>query len=122
MMLAPVLNLITGDATVSLFLLDRDVILSRPEGILKEPLGKDAKTVYHATDHFGNWLECVRSRKETICPAEVGHRSASVCMLANIGYWLRRPLRWDPKDERFVGDDEANKQLAREMRAPWKLS
>ncbi|HKI35876.1 MAG TPA: Gfo/Idh/MocA family oxidoreductase [Gemmataceae bacterium] len=100
---------------------DRDVILSRPESILKEPLGKDAKLVYHATDHFGNWLECVRSRKETICAAEVGHRSASVCMLANIGYWLRRPLRWDPKEERFAGDDEANKQLAREMRAPWKL-
>jgi hypothetical protein len=42
-------------------------------------------------------------------------------MLGNIGYWLRRPLRWDPKEERFVSDDEANKQLARELRAPWKL-
>jgi predicted dehydrogenase len=100
---------------------DRDALLSRPENILKEPLGKDAKTVYHATDQFGNWLECIRNRKEPICPAEVGHRSASVCMLANIGYWLRRPLRWDPREERFEGDDAANKELSREMRAPWKL-
>jgi predicted dehydrogenase len=100
---------------------DRGVILSQPEGILKDPLGDKAKRVYHATDHFGNWLECVRTKKEPICPAEVGHRSASVCMLGNIGYWLRQPLRWDPKAERFLGDDEANKQLSREMRAPWKL-
>ena len=107
--------------THGLIYVDRGIIESQPAGILKDPLGKDAKQVYHATDHRGNWLECIRNRKEPICPAEVGHRSATVCMLANIGYWLRRPLRWDPKEERFVGDDEANKQLAREMRAPWKL-
>jgi predicted dehydrogenase len=107
--------------TNGLIYVDRHTIQSQPEGILKDPPAKDAKQVYGATDHRGNWLECVRTRKETICPAEVGHRSATVCMLGNIGYWLRRPLRWDPKAERFVGDDEANKLLAREMRAPWKL-
>ncbi len=100
---------------------DRGVIQSDPAGILKEPLPKDAQRVYHATDHRGNWLECIRTKKEPICPAEVGHRSATVCLLGNIGYWLGRPLRWDPKDERFVGDDEANKLLSRELRAPWKL-
>jgi predicted dehydrogenase len=107
--------------TNGLIYVDRGIITSQPESIVKEPLAKDAKRVYYATDHRGNWLECIRTQKETICPAEVGHRSASVCMLGNIGYWLRRPLRWDPKEERFVGDDEANKQLSREMRAPWKL-
>jgi predicted dehydrogenase len=100
---------------------DRDVIQSQPAAILKEPLGEKAKRVYHATDHRGNWLECIRSGKETICPAEVGHRSATVCMLGNIGYWLRRPLRWDPKEERFIDDDGANKELSREMRPPWRL-
>jgi predicted dehydrogenase len=100
---------------------DRGVIQSQPGDVIKEPLGKDARRVYHATDHRGNWLECIRTRKEPICPAEVGHRSATVCLLANIGYWLRRPLRWAPKEERFVGDDEANKLVSRPMRAPWKL-
>ena len=69
----------------------------------------------------GNWLECVRSGKETICPAEVGHRSASICHLANIGYRLRRALRWDPAKEKFVDDAEADKLLDREPRAPWRL-
>ena len=106
--------------TNGLIYVDRGILQSQPESILKEPLGKDAKTVYHATDHFGNWLACIRDGKEPICPAEVGHRSASVCMLANIGYWLRRPLRWDPVKERF-DDEEANKMLSRPMRSPWKL-
>jgi predicted dehydrogenase len=108
-------------ATNGWIYVDRDVIQSQPAGILKEPLGEKAKRVYHATDHRGNWLECIRSGKETICPAEVGHRSATVCMLGNIGYWLRRPLRWDPKAERFIDDEAANKELSREMRAPWTL-
>jgi hypothetical protein len=77
--------------------------------------------VYHADNHRKNWLECVRNGREPICPAEVGHRSSSVCILANLGYQLRRPLRWDPATERFVDDDEANKLLARVMREPWSL-
>jgi predicted dehydrogenase len=76
---------------------------------------------YPSSDHHKNWLECVRSRKETICPPEVGHRSASVCHLGNIGYRLRRRLKWDPKAEQFINDDEANKLTSREPRAKWKL-
>jgi predicted dehydrogenase len=107
--------------TNGMIYVDRPVIQSQPESILKEPLGDKAKQVYHATNHRKNWLECIRSRKETIAPAEVGHRSATVCHLGNIGYWLRRPLRWDPEKERFVGDDEANRLADGSMREPWKL-
>ena len=46
----------------------------------------------------------------------MGHRSATICHLGNIGYQLRKPLRWDPAKERFVEDDEANKLVARVMR------
>jgi predicted dehydrogenase len=99
----------------------REMLTSKPEGIVKKPLGKDDKRVYHATNHRKNWLDCIRSKKETICPAEVGHRSATICHLANIGYQLRKPLRWDPAKERFVDDAEANKLVDRELRAPWKL-
>ena len=78
--------------------------------------------VYPSTNHKKNWLDCIRTKKETICQAEVGHRSATVCHLANIGYRLRRALRWDPAMERFTDDAEANKLLATEYRAPWKLA
>ena len=52
---------------------------------------------------------------------EIGARSAQVCQLGNIGYWLRRPLRWDPVHEQFRDDAEANKLVDRELREPWKL-
>ncbi len=100
---------------------DRDKMKSKPVDILKDSEGKTNVILYKASDQVGNWLECVRNGQETICPAETGHRSATICHLANLGYQLRRPLRWDPAKERFVDDAEANKLLDREPRAPWKI-
>lgn len=77
--------------------------------------------VYPSTSHPKNWLECIVSGKETICPPETGHRSASVCHLGNIGYRLGRKLKWDATKEQFVDDEKANKELSREARAKWKL-
>ncbi len=94
---------------------------SDPAGLVKQPPTADDLRAYPSDNHRRNWIECIKARRETICPAEVGHRSATVCLLGNIGYWLRRPLRWDPAKERFVDDEEANKLVSREMRAPWKL-
>jgi predicted dehydrogenase len=111
----------TFEGTEGTIFVSRERIGSKPADLIKQPLGKGDKPLYHATDHRGNWLECIRAKKESICPAEVGHRSATICHLANIGYQLRRALRWDPVRERFVEDDEANKLVDRPLRAPWKL-
>jgi hypothetical protein len=91
---------------------------SNPE-FLKEPLPSSAQQLYVSNDHMGNFFECVRSRKQPICDVEIGHRSASVCHLGAIAIRLGRKLKWDPAKEQFVGDAEANKYLAREMRKPW---
>jgi predicted dehydrogenase len=90
-------------------------------GLLREPLPKDTQRLYKSDDHMRNFLDCVRDRQPPICPVEIGHRSVSVCHIGNIALALRRPLKWNPDQERFEGDDEANKMLSREMRAPWKL-
>ena len=68
-----------------------------------------------------NFLECMRSRKDPIAPVEVGHRSNTVCCITHIAMKLGRKLRWDPKAEKFVGDDEANKMLDYPHRAPWTV-
>ncbi len=99
----------------------RGKIESDPADILKTPIGAKEFHVYPSNNHKRNWIECIRTRKACICPAEVGHRSASICHLGNIGYWLRRELKWDPVREQFVDDAEANKLLVREPRAPWKI-
>jgi predicted dehydrogenase len=89
--------------------------------LLEEPLPPDAVRLYVSNNHMGNFLEGVRTRKATVCPAEVGHRSVSVCHLGVIALRSGKKLKWDPAQEVFVGDAEANKWLSRPMRAPWKL-
>jgi predicted dehydrogenase len=99
----------------------RGHIKSNPESIVKDPLGADEVRLYRATNHHQNWIDGIKTGQEPICPAEVGQRSAAICHLANIAYRLRRPLRYDPVNERFVDDAEANKFVRLEMREPWKL-
>ena len=72
-------------------------------------------------DHFQNWVDCMRSRRETNAPVEIAHRSTTLCNIAVISMRVGRELRWDPQREVFQDDDEANRQLACPMRAPWHL-
>jgi hypothetical protein len=48
-------------------------------------------------------------------------RSDTLCHLSDIAMRLGRKLRWDPRAERFIDDEEANRRLTRAMRAPWRL-
>jgi predicted dehydrogenase len=91
---------------------------SKPE-ILKDPLPGNAKRLYASNDHMGNFFECVRTRKAPVADAEIGHRSVSVCHLGSIALRLGRKLQWDPDQQQFVGDEEANRMVAREQRRPW---
>ena len=109
------------EGTEGMILVSRGGISSLPDTILKEPLGEKDKKVYPSNHHHVNWLDCIRTGKDTICTAETGHRSATICHLGNIGYRLGRKLKWDPAKEVFVGDEKANKELSREPRAKWKL-
>lgn len=112
----------TFEGTEGTLYVDRGVLeSSRPE-ILNAPLTANDKRVYPSSQHMRNWLDCVRERRQAICPAEVGHRTASICHLANIGYQLRRPLHWDPVKEQFRKDPEANRLVSRKPRAPWSYS
>jgi hypothetical protein len=70
---------------------------------------------------FGDFLHCVRSRERPFRDIELGHRTATVCHLSNIAYWLKRPLKWDPVKEQILGDPEANRWLSRPKRAPWTV-
>lgn len=72
-------------------------------------------------DEKEDFISCVKSRRETIIPAEIGHRDASMAQIAYIAARLDTKLRWDPVAEKFPGHDEANAMLSRPMRAPWKI-
>ena len=100
---------------------DRSKIECTKEEILKDPITKTDPSIMVADNHRKNWLEAIRTKKPTICPAEVGHRSAAICHLGNIGYRIGKPLDWDPVKEKFTNSDDANKLLFREYRGPWKI-
>lgn len=72
-------------------------------------------------DHARNFLDGIKTRKPCHAPVEVGHRSTSTTLLANVAYDRQKYLLWDGKNERFTNDDEANKLLSYEYRPPWKL-
>ena len=74
-----------------------------------------------AGNHLPNWIQCILDNKpENLhAPAEVGHRSATICHLANIAMSAGRKLRWDPQAETFPDDAEATKLLTRERRPAW---
>jgi predicted dehydrogenase len=71
----------------------------------------DGLELWQARWHLQNWIESIRSRKRPVADVEIGHRSVSVCHLVNITRDLNRPLKWNPKQETFVGDEQANQLL-----------
>jgi len=97
----------------------RGVIEANDRQLLTQKLPEDAPRVYLSNSHMGNFIDCVKSRKTPICPADVGHRSASLCHLGTIAIRLGRKLNWNPAKEQFVGDAEASSWVARKMRKPY---
>ena len=109
------------EGTAGKLYIDRGKLTSEPESIVKEPLGEKDVRLPISPGHHRDWIDCIRSRKTPVAEVEIGARSVTVCHLANLAYWNRRKLRWDPQAWRFLGDDEANQWLDRERRAPWQL-
>jgi len=70
-------------------------------------------------DHMQNFLDCVRSREQTVANPKVMHHSMTTVHAANICMWLKRSLKFDPATEEFVNDDEANSLRSRAMREPY---
>lgn len=100
---------------------DGDSGATEPKSIATAVIPPGGVRLYESNSHMGNFLACVKSRRPTVSPAEVGHRTCTVCHLGNIAMTLERPLKWDPVKERFVNDPEADRMLYRPMRGPWHL-
>ena len=84
-------------------------------------MGPNDIKLYESNSHMGDFIDCMRSRKDPIATVEMGHRSNTVCVLHHIAMKLERKLQWDPKQEKFVDDSEANKMLDYERRPGWEI-
>jgi hypothetical protein len=112
---------VTFEGTAGTVAVSREFIRTDPASLATARFGPGDTRLEVATWHHGNFIDAVIGRRDPIAPAEVGHRSASVCHLGNIALRLGRKLRWDPDRERFVNDSAADRWLARAYRAPWRI-
>lgn len=96
-------------------------LLKQVDAVEEERKWSDELALWQARWHMQDWLDCIRSRNRPVADVEIGHRSITVCHLANLTRALGRPLQWDAASERFVGDDAANALLERPRRPGFEL-
>ncbi|MDH6306536.1 putative dehydrogenase [Parabacteroides sp. PF5-5] len=78
--------------------------------------------LYRSNDHYNDFLNSMKTRKQPLSTVEVGHRTTSLCMIVNLCYELKRKLTWNPEKEEFANDNEANKLRSNPIRAPYNLN
>ena len=94
---------------------------AEPESLLRETIGPTEIHLGRSPGHHRDFLNAVKTRKQPVAPAEVGHRTATLCHLLNISMLTGRNLKWDPEVEQITNDSEANRMLGSPMRSPWYL-
>jgi hypothetical protein len=101
--------------------IQRSKLLTTPVTLKDKVIGENEKRVYNSPNHYKDFLAAIRKRSLPISDIETGHRSATVCNIGNIAYELNRPLKWNPKKEKFKNDDQANQLLSRTMKKEWAV-
>ena len=71
--------------------------------------------------HTENFVECMKTRKQPVCNAEVGSLAAVNAHLGNIAFRAGTQVTWDAKNGRFDDNEDANALLVPTYRAPWVL-
>jgi len=89
--------------------------------LLEGEIGENEIHLYMSDNHYQNFIDCVRSGKETIAPIEAGYRAISVGLLGEIAMTTGQTIRWDPDKEEIIGNLRASKLLSRPYRQPWTL-
>ena len=99
----------------------RGGIQAEPKSLLTVGLRPDDVHLYESANHHGNFLECIRTRRDPVADVDAGFAATATTIVADIATRLQCPLTWDWTAERFVGNDVANRMLRRPMRSPWTL-
>lgn len=71
-------------------------------------------------NHIAQFIDCIKTRKKTVTPIEIAHRSQTPGHLGYIASVVGRSLKWDAARQEIVGDEEATKLMSKKFRPPWK--
>jgi predicted dehydrogenase len=102
-------------------LVSRGNIETLPKELVRHKFGANDVQVYESTEHRANFIESIETRKPTICPASVGHRTGTICQVAGIAQRLGRAIKWDPQAEQITGDPEAAAMQDRPRRKGYEM-
>ena len=100
---------------------DRSGIDAQPRSVLMSRIRPDEIRLGRSTNHHRQFLECVKSRRRTLAPPDVALRSATPGYLGLISIMTGTPIRWNPEQQRIVGNPAAERLLSRPMRGPWHI-
>ncbi|MHC4692272.1 MAG: Gfo/Idh/MocA family oxidoreductase [Planctomycetota bacterium] len=100
---------------------NRGGITAHPKELLSTEFGPNEIQLVKSGNHVRNLLDCVKSRAQTISHIDDSVQGDIICQISDIAIRLEQKLKWDPKKERFLNSDEANRMLTRAMRSPWHL-
>jgi predicted dehydrogenase len=100
---------------------DRSGTEAEPASLLKVQFKPEEQMLTESKHHQDDFLQCIRSRKDPVSSVDASHQATCLGLIADIAARLGQKLQWDPKLERFVGSDEANKMLHRPMHNGWNL-
>lgn len=100
---------------------NRGYLNAKPKSLLKEFIGPNDIRLLKSPGHAKNFIDSIKSRNKTLTPAEVAHRSATPGHLGQISMLLQRKIKFDPVDQKILGDELASSMLSRSYRSPWHL-
>lgn len=101
-------------------IVSRGGIDAEPKSLLQETFDSSAVRLPVSNDHKRDFLDGVKTRGKTVSPIEAAVRSDTICHLDDLAIRLGRRLHWDPAQEQFINDPEANRLLTRPLRSPWR--
>jgi hypothetical protein len=94
---------------------------SDPASLLDFKAGSGQVKLFTAESEHRNFLDCVKSRKKCYSHEGIGHRASVFAHIGIIAMKLKRKLTFDPQNEVFVNDSEANSMLSKPRRGEWLL-
>jgi hypothetical protein len=101
--------------------ISRGGIDAHPKSLLKSVIGPDEIHLIDSKCQKRNFVDCIKTRAETISPIDSAVRSDTISQLSDIAIRTRRKIKWDPKKEVIIGDQDSVRMLSRPMRSPWHL-
>ena len=97
------------------------IITASDPKILNEKIAENEIHLYKSDNHWKNFIECVKSRKQAIAPIEPAFRAISVALLGEIAMTTGQKIQWDPGKQEIKGNTTASRLLNRPYRKPWTV-